>query len=85
MKGMLCLQGILFASAGRRGFGLQTSWGHGFMLAHIHMGEGKSCWSGPCYAYISGNLHVGMGEDLLLSFPLFQEVDHHFWACWENG
>jgi len=70
----LLLQGILFASAGRRGFGLQTSWGHGFMLAHIQMGDGKSCWSGPCYCYISGNLHVGMGDPLP---PTLYTLDLH--------
>ena len=56
------LQGILFASASKRGFGLQTMWGHGFMMAHMSLPGGKTCWSGPCYCYVSGSTHVGVGE-----------------------
>ena len=56
------MQGILFASASKKGFGLQTFWGHAFMLAHMDLGDGKTCWSGPCYCYISGTTLVGVGE-----------------------
>ena len=55
------MQAILFASAGRKGFGLQTLWGHGFIMARLTCGpQGLSCWSGPCYVYVSGN-NLGLG------------------------
>ena len=59
--GRLRVQAILFASAARKGFGLQTLWGHGFIMARLTCGpQGLSCWSGPCYVYVSGN-NLGLG------------------------
>lgn len=69
LKRVRRVQAILFSSAGRKGFGLQTTWGHGFVLSHIKRG-GMSCWSGPCYVYISGNMKLGLGERHHLPFTI---------------
>ena len=45
-------------------------WGHAFVMAHLDCGDGKTCWSGPCYLYMSGPTIVGVGE----SFILLNEV-----------
>ena len=58
------LQSLLFSSAGRKGFGLQTTWGHGFLMSHLKSASGLRCWSGPCYVYITGGNHVGLGKIL---------------------
>lgn len=56
------MQAILFASASKKGFGLHTTWGHGLLMARKSCADGRCCWSGPCYTYISGTMSLGLGE-----------------------
>ena len=54
------MQAVLFASGGRKGFGVQTSWGNGFVITNIGSAEAP-CWTGPVYVSLTGSKSVGIG------------------------